>query len=159
MAKPRTLLPSKPGKEHLLIRQVRRGISGPETIVDALAGMQNTTSASGFLSGGNIIRKPDYVERENLSEEDLVRLRWIRKILSIVIEPNQLSMRSTPEMDRRALVSKLNKAPLSTLIRLLPQSLKDKSATELKEVLGNTTDLITDDEKAEIQELYRDVSP
>ena len=148
MARQVKMLAPKPGKEKLLIKLGTK----PETLSDALADMHGGESRSGFLSGGNILRKPDYVPLPD-NIEGIKQKKAIQKLLMSIIEPNPLSMRSTLEMDRRSLVAKLNRLPLSDIKKLVPERLKDMSPEEIAIVE------VTDEEKAEIQDLYKEVSP
>ena len=137
-------LPPKPGREHLL--------QSPKDIKEALAGMKSGVR-EGFL-GGNAMRKPDYVQTENLSPDEKLQKKLLQSLLAQTIEPNALSSKSTAVMDKRNFVGKLSKCTLDFLLRMVPDRLKD-----LKELQAALEGNITEEEKSEIQELYRDLSP
>ena len=140
------MLPPKPGKEHLLIK------SGAKSIGEALAGMKGGESRTGFLGDGNIVRKPDY-EPIPESPQDVKLKRAIQQLLVSIIEPNPLSNKSTNEADKRSLVRKLSKTARNDLIRFLPERLKNMAPEELAIVE------VSEGEKAEIQDLYLEISP
>jgi len=145
MARTKTMLAPKPGKEQLLIK---RGNVG-----EALAGMKGGESRSGFL-GGNIVKKPDYeVPEEVLDEAGKLRRKAIMELLMAVIEPSQLSSKSTPEMDRRSLFNKLKKSSLEELKRFLPDKMNHTPTEHLK------AESLSDEQKAGIQDLYKEISP
>mgnify|MGYP001558894029 CR=1 FL=1 len=148
MAQRTKMLEPKPGKEKLLIKLGTK----PGNIGDALTDMHGGESRSGFLSGGNIIRKTDYVPLPD-SIDGIRQKRAIQKVLVGIIEPNPLSMKSTLEMDRRSLVTKLNRLTLSDIKKLVPERLKGMTPEEIAIVE------VTDEEKSEIQDLYKEVSP
>ena len=148
MRKTTKMLGPKPGKEHLLVPVG----SKPATVAEGLAGMKGGESRSGFLGGGNIVRKPDYEPIPD-SIVDLKAKRLIQKMLAEIIEPNPLSAKSTVEMDRRSLVQKLNKSSLGDLKRFLPLRLRSLTPEELEIIT------VTEEEKAEIQDFYKDCSP
>ena len=147
MAQPKTMLGPKPGKDEMFIK-----IGHPKDIKEATTGMKGGESREGFLGEGNIIRKPDYVPKPD-DVQSLMHKKVIQKRLLEIIDPNPLSAKSTVEMDRRSLVNKLKKSSLADLKRLLPKRLgnMDPRELEIAEIL--------EEEKAEIQDLYKDVSP
>jgi hypothetical protein len=150
-------LPQKPGKENQLIR---RGRPPKElTLNEAMAGkLKEGEVRTGFLGEGNIIHKPDYIVQESLSVEEKARKKALQAILSQVIEPNAISNKSSPQMDRRSLVNKLNRSTLDDLLRLCSDRLQRMTSTELQEIATGKEEL-TEADKAEVQNLYIDVSP
>jgi len=129
------------------------------TLNEATAGpMKEGETRAGFLGEGNIIRKPDYVAQDGRTAEDKARKKALQTILGQTIEPNALSSKSSPAMDRRALVNKLSRGTLEDLLRLCPERLKDMTIGDLQEVIAGTVEL-SEWDKAEIQNLYMDVSP
>jgi len=149
-------LPPKPGKERLLIKSKQ---SNPQTLEEATKGMQRGEERTGFLGEGNIVRKPDYMpEPEKLDADGIARKKAIQSLLLKVIQPVSLSSKSTSEQDRRSLVNKLNKSSLDELKRFLPDRVKRLSTDKLELIVGGEGD-ITEEEKAEIQTRYMDLSP
>ena len=153
MVRTKSFLPPKPGKTELLIKQK----GAPSNVATALAGMKGGESRSGFLGEGNIIRKPDFVVSEDLGMNEKAQKKMLQTFLGQVIEPTALSSKSSPSMDRRALVNKLNRSTLSDLLRLVPERLRQMSAKQLEETIA--TNSIMEEEKADIQNLYMDASP
>ena len=145
MARKLSVLPPKPGKEHLLIR--------PKTVSEATAGMQGKEAREGFLGAGNIIRKPDFVVSESLSERERIRKRAIQKFLATVIQPNALSSKSTAEMDKRALVNKINRSTLTELERFLPEHICEMDTSGMEQMTLEEVD------QEEIQNRYMAISP
>ena len=143
------MMGAKPGKERLLIKR-------PSTVAEATAGMKSG-SREGFLGEGNIIRLPDTDSTEHLSMTELAEKRQIQKLLLDAITPNSLSVKSTEVMDRRSLVSKLNRCSLDVLKRMLPERIAKMSSTDLESSAEENG--ITEEEKADIQMLYLAVSP
>lgn len=152
MARQPKFLPPKPGKDKLLIK----GTQGkkPETLDEAIKDMKSG-GRSGFLGEGNIIRKPDY-RPEVDSSTNLPMKRAIQMLLINTIQPNPLSIKSSPEMDKRSLVNKINRRSLSELKQLLPNGMKYIPLEELNTILEKG---MSDEDKAEIQNLYMEVSP
>lgn len=149
------VLPSKPGKDNQLIRM---GRPKKQTINEALGGMKGGEAREGFLGTGNIVHKPDFVSQETLSSTEKMRKKHLQVILGQVIEPNAISSKSSPAMDRRSLVTKLGKSTLAELLRLTPDSLKTMSHEELEQIASDAKSL-EEDVKADMQNLYLDVSP
>src|SRR3990167_5335383 len=143
----KTMLPPKPGKESLLIPRTR-------SVNEALAGVHKAGGYTGFLGEGNVVKKPDYeIPVENLTASDKARKQAIASLLMDVIEPVQLSSKSTVEMDRRSLLNKIKKQSLEELRRFLPTRVKHLPTETLQ------ADQLSEDEKAEIQDNYKEISP
>lgn len=159
MARTRTILPPKPGKEQLLIKSGRNKASNTPTIKEATAGMQRGEVRTGFLGEGNLLHKPDFIPGpENLGPDGVARKRVTQDLLAKWIIPNSLSAKSTPELDRKSMVNKLRKSTLAELQRLLPESVNELTTEQLKQIFAGESD-IGDEQKAEIQDLYLNVSP
>lgn len=148
MARPRKMLAPKPEKDKMFVPVGTK----VQTINEAMKGVHTAGEHVGFL-GGNIIRKPDYIQREELSADEKEQKKAIQALLLSVIQPNELSSKSTPEADRRSLVNKFNKSTLDDLLRMLPVDLRSFSASEIKEYQ------ISEAERADIQEIYKERSP
>lgn len=148
MARTKTMLPPKPGKENLLISLNKKNVN------EALAGVHKAGGYTGFLGDGNIVKKPDYeAPPETLTASDKARKKAIADLLMAVIEPVQLSSKSTIEMDRRSLLNKIKKQSLDELRRFLPTRVKHLPTENLQ------ADQLPEDEKAEIQDAYKEISP
>lgn len=148
MPRPRKMLEPKPSKEELFIKK------RPQSVNEALAGVHKAGEYTGFLGDGDIVRKPDYEPpKEVLDDEGKALKKAITNLLMNVIEPFQLSSKSTIEMDKRSFFNKLKKSSLDELKRFLPKHLKKMTSEKLE------TMTITDEEKAEMQDLYREISP
>jgi hypothetical protein len=144
----------KPGKENLLV-PMGRG----KNINEAIAGMKGGETRSGYLgTGENLLKKPGYVAMEDLSQEEKEQKRLLQELLGKVIEPNALSTKSSPEMDRRSLIGKLKKSLMDDLLKLVPKSIKEMSNEELRSLVSSI-ETMDEADKAEIQSLYMDVSP
>src|SRR4030042_843810 len=139
MAVTHKTLPPKPGKEDQFIK-----VGSPGTVKEALAGKFEGKGRGGFL-GGNIIRKDDYVVQENLSVDEKAQKKALQVLLGQTIEPNAISSKSTPAMDRRSLVTKLGKSTLDDILRLCPERLKAMNSKELQEVLAGNDPLSEDE--------------
>jgi len=155
MPKERQYLAGKPEKEDLLIKRQR---GNPETIGTATKTMKRGETRKGFLGEGNITRKPDHVVAEALAPEGVTRKRLIQNLLAKWIEPNQLGSRSTALMDKRSLVSKLKNRTLEELEQLLPDSVLVLTTSQLQDIDKGESD-ISEEQKTEIQEMYKDRSP
>ena len=160
MAQPTThkrVTMNKPGRDSLMV-PMGRG-NKETTIGQAIAGMRGGENREGFLGDGtNLIKKPGYEATEDLSAMEKQQKKLWQNLLGKVIEPNALSSKSSPAMDRRSLVTKLNRSLLEEILRLVPDSMKRLSNEELQK-LNENPDLISESDKAEIQTLYLDVSP
>ena len=145
----------KPGKDNLLVPMGR----GQEiTIDEATAGMKSG-SRSGYLgTGENLLKKPGYVATENLSEMEKIQKKLLRDLLIKVIEPNSLGNRSTPAMDRRSLVNKINRLLLDEILKMVPEDYRSMKNEDLQKFASNP-DLLSEGDKAQIQLLYMDISP
>lgn len=150
MPRTKTMLSPKPGREESLIPRQ----SKPKSVNEALAGVHKAGGYRGFLGEGNIVKQPDYeVPIENLDAAGRQRKQMITDLLLSVIEPTQLSSKSTPQMDRRSLYNKLKKSSLEILTRFLPARVAELPNERLK------SDELSEDEKSEIQFLYMEISP
>ncbi len=148
MPRPRKMLEPKPSKEELFITK------RPQSVNEALAGVHKTGEYTGFLGDGDIVRKPDYVAPlEKLDDEGKALKKAITNLLMNVIEPFQLSSKSTVEMDKRSFFNKIKKSSLDDLKQFLTKRLKKMTSVQLENVT------ITDEEKAEMQDIYREISP
>ncbi len=148
MSRPRKTLAPKPSKEELFIKK------RPQSVNEALAGVHKAGGYTGFLGDGDLLAKPDYVPPpEKLDAEGKVLKQTIINLLMRLIEPSQLSSKSTPEMDKRSFFNKLKKSSLDELKRFLPKRLKKMTSVQLESAS------ITDEEKAEMQDIYREISP
>ena len=146
----RKMLAPKPGKNELLIPRQ----NSVKSVNEALAGVHKAGGYTGFLGDGNIVTKPDYVVPvENLTDAEKARKKAITDLLMNVIEPVQLSSKSTLEADRRSLFNKLKKTSLEDLRNFLPGNMKHTPTESLQ------ADQLSDEQKAEIQELYKEISP
>lgn len=155
MARPKKMLGVKPGKENLLIK---RQANNPGTITEAMQGIKKGGAYSGFLGDGNIVRKPEYAPTETLSSDEAKRKQVIQKFLLAIVEPNQLSVKSTPEADKRSFANKLKKSLLKEIERMLPEQYRTQPTDVLEQIASNSS-VVSEDEKAEIQDLYKEVSP
>lgn len=152
VTKTKTYLPPKPKN------LVPMGTKNPETVNEALAGpIPEGETRTGFLGKGNTVHKADYLPSEALSAMEKQQKKLLQDFLGKTIEPVSLSMKSTGELDKRALVNKLRKSMLTELLRLVPERIKSMTPEELEQASRENT--ITEEEKAEIQSLYLDVSP
>lgn len=125
----------------------------------ALKGMEPGDARKGFLPGGNITRLPDYVpEEEVLSKEEAERKTLIQKLLLKWVVPNELSSRSNENLDRKSMASKFQKNTLAELMRFLPDWFVDVSNEKLQAYLEGD-EILSDEDKAEIQDKYKDISP
>ncbi len=148
MPRPRTMLEPKPSKEELFIKK------RPQTVNEALVDIHTAGQHTGFLGAGDIVKKPDYVPPpEILDAEGKALKQTITNLLMSLIEPSQLSSKSTPEMDKRSFFNKLKKSSLEELKRFLTKRLKKMTSVLLESAT------ITDEEKAEMQDIYREISP
>ena len=155
MPRTKTYLEPKPGKSKLLIKSRQN----PGSVNEALVGMRGGEERTGFLGSGNLSRKPDYVSpSENLDGDEKERKRLLQNLLTKTIEPNSLSSKSTHEMDRRSLARKLNKRSLDELWVFLPEKVKRLSNEKLKSIVEGV-DSLSEEDKADIQTLYMEVSP
>lgn len=125
----------------------------------ALKGMEPGDARKGFLPGGNQTRKMDYVrDVEELSVEDAERKNIIRELLLKWIEPNELSSRSNKSLDTKSLAGKLNRLYLVDMMNLLP-SWFQSVPTEKLIAYRDDKEILSAQDKAEIQERYKDISP
>jgi len=131
-------------------------------LVGALTGMGGEGKEErrvGFLGGINETRLPDYVpEREVLSIEEAEKKTLITQLLLKWIVPNELSSRSKPELDKKSLASKLHKTTLKGLMDFLPDWFSSVAINNLKSYISGEEEL-SDEDKAEIQDRYKDISP
>ena len=141
----------KPGKEQLIVPRGRRA---PESAEEVMVGLKK-----GSRIGSSYVGKPDFVpEVDDLDAEGVARKRAIRSLLTSVIIPNSLSSKTSSEQDKRSLVGKLNKRTLKELNGFIPDRIKRMSVEKLQKVLDGTEE-ITDEEKVEMQDLYKSISP
>lgn len=155
MPKETRVLGPKPTKDQLFIKSGKG--AAPSTITEAMAGMSPGDERSGRL--GQSTRKPDYVpEPENLDRVGAARKKALQDMLAKVIQPISLGIKATPAMDLRSLVNKLKKQTLVELERFLPLTVKQLTTEQLEQVASGETD-IEEEDKAEIQSLYMDISP
>lgn len=152
MPREKKFLEPKPTKEQLLIRRANKGGLG-----EALVGMKPGEKRTGFLGGGGM-ENPVSIQPEQLSDDEKARKHVIQDLLARVIIPNSLSSKSNPDIDKKSLVSKLRKQTLGELNRLLPENLKMIGTDRLQSLLEGTEE-VGDGDKAEIQDLYAEISP
>lgn len=152
MPKTRTYL--KPKKKDLLVKRGRK--ESDTTVEGAMAGMKGGEARGGDL-WGKTTRSVDMPEPDNLDADGIARKRAIVSLLTSVIMPNSLSSKSTPEMDKRSLINKLNKSTFVEIKRLVPDRIKRMSTEKLQGILDGTEEVL-DEEKVEMQNLYMDTS-
>lgn len=160
MPRERKTLPPKPGKDKLLV-PVGRKETKAENIGEATKGMEPGEARSGFLIGRKNYntRQPDYMPPpENLTAEETARKKIIRDLLGKIIIPNSLSSKSTPEMDKRSLINKLNRLRLEELISFLPERVLTLTNEQLSQIVAGESD-IYEEEKVEIQDKFVKISP
>lgn len=156
MPRERKVLPPKPGKDQLFVKRGRK--ESPVTVEEALKGMKPGEKREGHL-GGISLKKPDFVpEVDSLDSDGLARKGAIKNLLIRVIQPNSLGSKSTPEMDRRAFVNKVNKLTLKELRRFLPERVDSLATEQLEQIASGASDIF-EEEKAETQQRYMDISP
>jgi hypothetical protein len=149
MPRPRKVLAPKPSKEQMFVKVGQR----PASVNEALKEVHKSGAYTGFLGEGDVVKKPDYVPPEEILDTDgIARKKAVTDLLIKTIEPNQLSSKSTPEMDKRALFSKLKKSSLDELLRFLPSRVKKLHTEQLQAELTN-------EEKLEVQDNYKEISP
>jgi len=154
--KERKILAPKPGKEEMLVKMGRKG--NPENVTDAVAGMQRGEKRSGSL-GDDTAKLPDRTpEMENLDVDGKARKGAIKSLLINTIQPTSLGFKSTPDMDRRAFVNKANRMTLAELRRFMPERVDSLTTEQLKDIASGESDIF-EEEKAEIQTIYMDLSP
>lgn len=160
MPKEKRFLGPKPKKEKLFIKSGKGASSEPATISEAMANMSQGDERSGRLGGKHKnLRLPDYVpEPENLDRTGANRKKAVQDLLAKVIQPISLGIKATPDMDKRSLVNKLKKQTLVELERFLPTTVNRLTTEQLEQVASGETD-IEEEDKAEIQSLYMDISP
>lgn len=157
MPKEKRFLGPKPTKDQLFIKSGKGAKSEPATITEAMAKMSPGDERSGHLGKSN--RLPDYVpEPENLDRTGANRKKAVQDLLAKVIQPISLGIKATPAMDERSLVNKLKKQTLVELERFLPATVNRLTTEQLLQVASGESD-IEEEDKAEIQTLYMDISP
>lgn len=140
-------------------KQMVKDQNGLKGALQAMGGDGKEERRVGFLGGVNATRKPDYVpEREVLSIEETERKNVITQLLLQWIVPNELSSRSKPELDRKSLASKLHKTNLAGLMQFLPAWFSGVPTEKLQAYLDGE-EALSDEDKAEIQDRYKDISP
>lgn len=148
---PKTKTFVKPGKENLIVPRGRKAAEG--------AGEVMANMKRGDARFGGHVRQPDFIpEPENLDTEGIARKRVLRGLLVSVLIPDSLSSKSSPEQDKRSLVNKLNKRMLKELKGFIPDRINRMSVEKLQNIIDGTEE-ITDEEKVEMQDLYKNISP
>lgn len=149
----------KPGKENLIAPLGRKAASKAGEVMAGMERGEERTGQGKQMPSSNHPNLPDYMpEPENLDAEGIAQKRVLRGLLVSVLVPNSLSSKTSGEQDKRSLVSKLNKRTLKELKGFVPDRINRMSVLKLQNILDGTEE-ITDEEKVEMQDLYKDISP